>query len=299
MKFFLFALILSAVQFAFGQSSNGSFVVNGENDKYYPVVFKDNGWESNQPTEIQIGRSSTHEDFLWNGSIMANFRIHTMMWGHGSHFIEATIYQRRHDLDEIAPFIAGYHDATISSNNRDFVIWLKGMTTYHFTSNFPQSPRVFDNVQHQLPYQQENGAAHTFKTEIDEYVQSNGMNLSGHLSVLGAGNNYFAGNIGIGTRVPTEKLEVNGKIRAKEIKVEVNNWPDYVFEEDYLLPSLTDTKEFIKLNKHLPGVPKAHIVADQGLAIGEMNKILLQKIEELTLHVISLSEELDNLKRSK
>ncbi|WP_333625490.1 hypothetical protein [Sphingobacterium siyangense] len=84
-----------------------------------------------------------------------------------------------------------------------------------------------------------------------------------------------AGNIGIGTDAPTEKLSVKGKIRAQEVKVETANWPDYVFAEGYQLPSLKETAEFIEKNKHLPGVPKATEVEENGLSLGEMNKILM------------------------
>lgn len=108
---------------------------------------------------------------------------------------------------------------------------------------------------------------------------------------------HHLGNIGIGTLLPTEKLSVNGNIRAKEIKVETANWPDYVFKKDYELTSLAELGEFVRLNHHLPGVPKATEVETNGLELGEMNKILLKKIEELTLHLISKDEEFKNLNK--
>jgi hypothetical protein len=94
------------------------------------------------------------------------------------------------------------------------------------------------------------------------------------------------GNLGIGTSSPTEKLSVNGKIRAREIKVETINWPDYVFAKDYELPSLEETEQYIKEKGHLPGIPSAEEVKVSGVDLGEMNTKLLQKIEELTLHLI-------------
>ncbi len=100
------------------------------------------------------------------------------------------------------------------------------------------------------------------------------------------------GNVGIGTLVPQEKLSVNGKIRAKEIKVETANWPDYVFEEGYQNQSLSEIEQFIKQNKHLPGVPTAKQAEQEGIELGEMNKILLKKIEELTLLLIEKDKEL-------
>jgi hypothetical protein len=106
-----------------------------------------------------------------------------------------------------------------------------------------------------------------------------------------------SGNIGIGTTVPKERLSVNGNIRAQQVKVEMENWPDYVFEESYQIPSLKETEAFVKLNKHLPGVPKAKEIEEDGLSLGEMNRILMQKVEELTLHMIRLDKENEELKQ--
>lgn len=103
---------------------------------------------------------------------------------------------------------------------------------------------------------------------------------------LGSGNS----NVGIGIDQPSEKLSVNGNIRAKEIKVEINNWPDYVFDDTYKLKSLDDIAAFIKENKHLPEVPSADLVNKEGVSLGEMNRILLKKIEELTLYLLEQQE---------
>jgi len=94
------------------------------------------------------------------------------------------------------------------------------------------------------------------------------------------------GNIGIGMTIPSEKLAVNGKIRAKEIKVENANWPDFVFAKSYALPTLKETENHIKEKGHLPGIPSADEVKAHGIDLGDMNAKLLQKIEELTLHLI-------------
>lgn len=101
------------------------------------------------------------------------------------------------------------------------------------------------------------------------------------------------GNLLLGTTTSGgEKLAINGNIRAKEIKVETVNWPDYVFKKDYKLPSLAETEKFIESNGHLPDVPKAEEVEADGVSLGEMNKILLKKIEEMTLQLIQLNNEM-------
>lgn len=94
------------------------------------------------------------------------------------------------------------------------------------------------------------------------------------------------GNVGIGTANPTEKLSVNGSIRAREIKVEAAGWADYVFEEGYKIWSLESLEDFIKKNKHLPEIPNETEVKAGGIALGDMNVKLLKKIEELTLYLI-------------
>lgn len=105
------------------------------------------------------------------------------------------------------------------------------------------------------------------------------------------------GNVGIGTlnRGGTFKLAVNGKIRAKEIKVETN-WADFVFKDGYNLKSLDEVEKFIQTNKHLPEIPSEKEVKENGINVGEMNAKLLQKIEELTLYVIELKKDNDNMK---
>ncbi|ACU03283.1 hypothetical protein [Pedobacter heparinus] len=100
------------------------------------------------------------------------------------------------------------------------------------------------------------------------------------------------GNVGIGTVTPGEKLSVNGNIRAKEIKVENANWPDYVFTKEYQLPTLQATENHIKEKGHLPGIPSAVEVKANGIDLGEMNAKLLQKIEELTLYMIEQNKRI-------
>ena len=95
------------------------------------------------------------------------------------------------------------------------------------------------------------------------------------------------GNVGIGNPNPDAKLAVSGQVHAQEVKVSITvPGPDYVFDKEYKLTSLEDIKTYIDQNKHLPEVPSATEVEKNGVNLGEMNALLLKKIEELTLYVI-------------
>ncbi|MDQ0638308.1 hypothetical protein QF042_001873 [Pedobacter sp. W3I1] len=136
------------------------------------------------------------------------------------------------------------------------------------------------------------------------YLESAGANSSRSPLAYGGGpNSYFSklyidadltamGNVGIGTATPREKLSVNGNIRAREVKVEATNWPDYVFEEGYNIGTLKGLESYIKTNKRLPEMPSAAGVETNGLAVSEMFKLQQKKIEELTLHLIEKDKQL-------
>lgn len=138
--------------------------------------------------------------------------------------------------------------------------------------------------------------------------------------------NYFLylkntnGNVGINTDNPTAKLTVNGNvlignpntnlpsgyglyvesgILASKVKVAVKNstyWSDYVFEPDYKLMPLKSVEAYVKANKHLPNIPSAEEVVRDGVDMGEIASKLLGKIEELTLYMIELEKQVDELK---
>jgi hypothetical protein len=100
------------------------------------------------------------------------------------------------------------------------------------------------------------------------------------------------GNVGIGTTdTKGYKLAVNGTVAAKEVIVQHDFWPDYVFGKNYKLRSLYEVEQFIKANSHLPEVPSAKEVEEEGVGVGEMNAILLKKMEEMTLYMIELKKE--------
>ncbi len=141
-----------------------------------------------------------------------------------------------------------------------------------------------------------NGTWLKFSEGVVDYRISN---EGGRLKVQEGTNDRFVirsgGNIGIGVASPDSKLVVDGKIRTEEVKVEIVNGPDYVFEEDYELRTLQETKEYIESNKHLPEIPSASEMETNGVDLGDMNMRLLKKIEELTLYQIELLEKVEEL----
>lgn len=120
----------------------------------------------------------------------------------------------------------------------------------------------------------------------------------------GTGANTI-GKVGIGTtNTPTTisginisaySLFVKGGILTEEVRVQTG-WADYVFDSDYQLSPLKEVEQYIQANGHLPNVPSEEQVLAQGLEIGEITKIQQEKIEELTLYLIDLQKQLDELK---
>lgn len=104
--------------------------------------------------------------------------------------------------------------------------------------------------------------------------------------------NSYTGFVGVGTMSPTHPLSVNGAIRAKEVIVE-SGWSDFVFESDYRLRPLSEVESHIAERGHLPDVPSAADVEGEGLSIGATQRIMMQKIEELTLYAIEQNKRIE------
>jgi hypothetical protein len=133
----------------------------------------------------------------------------------------------------------------------------------------------------------------------NSFVKKAGDTMTGALALpaggLVVGTSQFVawtnGCVGIGVATPTNTLAVNGTIVCKEIVATLSGWPDYVFHEDYRPLPLDQVEQYIRENGHLPGVPSAAEVVQGGVKLGEMQAVLLRKVEELTLHVIELRKQ--------
>lgn len=138
---------------------------------------------------------------------------------------------------------------------------------------------------------------------VDIHTNGNvgiGMSTLSPFKLAVSGTSYFQNGIAIRTNTicPNYLLQVNGFIGATEINVKTT-WCDYVFKPEYKLRTLQEVEQFINENSHLPDVPSEAEVNSNGINVGEINSILLKKIEELTLYVIQQQKEIDELKNSK
>ncbi len=114
-------------------------------------------------------------------------------------------------------------------------------------------------------------------------VSSTRINYPGQVAI--GGSKYF--------NDANYKLSVNGRLVAEEVLVELNStWPDYVFDSSYQLKPIEEVAAFIAQNKHLPGLPSQQQMKQAGtVPLGEMNRKLLEKVEELTLYIIELKKQ--------
>jgi len=119
-------------------------------------------------------------------------------------------------------------------------------------------------------------------------------------AMYASGDSYVSGDLRIGNTsdVTGFRVSVDGKVICEELKVQLSgDWPDYVFADDYSMMNLNDLEEFIKAENHLPGVPSATEVEEaNGIMLGEMQRVTVEKLEELTLYILELKKENDLLK---
>ena len=132
--------------------------------------------------------------------------------------------------------------------------------------------------------------------DAPEFMWRNAAGTTNYMKITSSGK------VGIGTINPgSYKLAVEGTIGTRAIVVTtVTPFPDYVFNPGYALRSIRDVENYISQHKHLPGIPSTKDVEDAGgFELGEMNKKLLEKVEELTLYIIELNKRIEQLEQQK
>ena len=129
----------------------------------------------------------------------------------------------------------------------------------------------------------------------DLFIQNDG----GNVILCGAEQGGVGIGVTSGASIPAGYLlAVDGKVLTEEVRVELSgDWPDYVFENNYQLTPFDKLRTYIAENKHLPNIPAAAEVAKNGFELGDMQKKMVEKIEELTLYVLQLEAEMKAMKK--
>lgn len=153
-----------------------------------------------------------------------------------------------------------------------------------------------------LRFQRDDGTHDTYEIRLAGSTGLQVWNATDNQTVMVFDNE---GKVGIGTSsIPSEyQLAVDGKMIAEELKIQISgnwNWPDYVFEKQYPLLSIKELEQSIRQNGHLPGLPSAaEVEKNGGVEVGDMQRRLLEKVEELTLYIIQLEQRISELEDRK
>lgn len=181
----------------------------------------------------------------------------------------------------------------------------------------------FSNLHGDASMLSPNSTLTNVKMSHDENGSATGGGGGGSSLWTAAGQDiyYNTGNVGIGNDSPSSLLHVtaaaatdkgitlenggvtnfqvmgDGRVFAREVEVTLSNFPDYVFANDYELMPLGQLKKYIETNHHLPNIPSAKEVEENGMGMGELNLKQVEKIEELTLYILQLDERLQKLEQ--
>ena len=142
---------------------------------------------------------------------------------------------------------------------------------------------------------QSSGSGKTAAIMFQDSNNKISVNSSGNMTMNANSFSLTGGNVGIGCAANGGyALSVDGGLLSTKVSIkEIEEWPDYVFSEEHELMSLDELEQYIENNSHLPSVPSKAEVLENGIDVAEMNAVLLEKIEELTLYVIELKKQIE------
>ncbi|PWG78068.1 hypothetical protein [Pararcticibacter amylolyticus] len=293
-------LLASLLAFSLGANSQtNEFYFNGGAD----VIFR-------YPLRGSGGRALVHDvdnqlSLNYGGDFSGGIRLGNYIWAKNNGNIGLGTFEPSEKLEIVNGFLKsgnasfGFNQETYSGPINYMTLGIDNHASLLLGSNLYISSNPYTTLKISKTHDSMSGAGILIPGNSQQYQGSIIFHTSDPGPVT-AGQVYSNpqviitehGNMGVGTMTPREKLSVNGKIRAQEIKVEAANWPDYVFAQEYVRPSLSQLEAYIEANNHLPEVPSAREVNKQGVELGEMNVLLLKKIEELTLYLIEKDKEL-------
>lgn len=210
------------------------------------------------------------------------------------------------NLEPLIPIGDGWRNDPIPENEPDHYQTLLHMTntTTGATKNDGFTLKQYDNqltfIQHEQSSMRFENPAGSFELNAYGNVgvgashQNHRFNVEGTSRFTGAVTMQSSLTVGSGMR-----CDAQGNMKVKRLRVTLTDWPDYVFGEGYRLRPLAEVEEYVKEHSHLPDVPSAEEVEQDGADLGEMNRLLLQKVEELTLYIIDLQKQVNELKSNR
>jgi hypothetical protein len=268
------------------------FTSAGNQSQYVPVVFQtilpDNGNRT-----INISRPSIHDNRDWLAHGIASITAIGYGWGSGGNGIRLDNFTYgKETASSSSKTISFVGRVVVDAGANNVIIFLRGGTSYYTDGT------VLNNTG---SYQDVSGVQNLSAVSINDplYNLPKGTYYSNY-DITAKTVEFTAsatGNVGIGINDPQYRLDVNGTIHAKEVKVDLTGWPDYVFKRDYTLPTLEEVEKHIKEKGYLPNVPSEQEVLEKGVNLGDNQKLLLQKIEELTLYSIEQNKKIKQLEQ--
>ncbi|MDY0931775.1 hypothetical protein [Chryseobacterium sp. CFBP8996] len=280
-------LFIVVLQQTFAQTFQ-NFITAGNQDQYVPVVFRSVTSDGGNRTFF-ISRPGVHETRTWLAHGILSITGIGNGWGSNGNSLRVDNFTYGIDGPTHSGNIISFAGRILcAQENNDIIVYLRGGTLYYYGNA--------EIIRNNGTYQDATGQSLTTVSITDPLYNLPKGTYYGTNDINAKTSNFAAienGNVGIGISNPTNKLDVNGVIHAKEVKVDLQNWPDYVFKKGYNLMSLKEIEDFISKNGHLPNMPSATKVENEGAKLGEISLKLVEKIEELTLHSINQSKTIE------